>query len=144
MAASLMTTAALVVGGMVAATPAQAFSSSSKLTSGGVTYTVKADSCNLYWATCSWSTSAAVSVKKAFTHYSYVRANGVKATVTLSKTPSATITGNNTALITAQKGTNSTSYSMSGEVKPSTSAWGVGARSRITTTGIDLNSGWTL
>lgn len=133
--------AVFLAGGLV--TPASAFSSGDKLSSGGVTYQVKATSCWLYLQNCSWNTSASVTKTLRFTHYSDVKVNSVTGSVTISANPSATIRNNATRLVTASRTVTAKSNAMNGTAKVSIASVSVAARSRMTAPGVTMNSGWT-
>lgn len=134
----------LAITGIFAGTlPAQAFSSSSSLTANGVTYKVSAHTCNLYWRSCDWSTSASLSKSMRYTHTSTVKANGLGVKLTISKSPSATLSGNNTNLVTSkQHGYGRYSYNK-GVAKPSVFSVSVAARSSMTAGGRTVSTGWT-
>ncbi|VEI13049.1 Uncharacterised protein [Trueperella bialowiezensis] len=135
---------ALAVTGIFAGTvPAQAFSSSSSLTANGVTYKVSAYSCNLYWRSCNWSTTASLSKSMRYTHTSRVKANGFGVKVTISKSPGATLSGNSTNLVTStQRGYGRYSQNK-GLATPSLFSVSVAARSSLTAGGRTVSTGWT-
>ena len=123
MAARMKRLAAITLGTSLAVTllagPASAFDASNSLTSGGVTYSAKATSCNLYLTACSWNTSASISQSKSFTHRSDVKANGINVSLSISADPSASISGNSTSLATATETGYGRSNTMSGTASPS-------------------------
>lgn len=142
--ATMVSAVVLVVGLMVG--PANAFSASNNLTSGGVTYSVKAKSCWFYSSIvrtgCAYSGSMSISKSKSFTHRVDVKANGLNAKVTISASPSVTISGNKTTLATASKSGTGRSHAISGTAKPGLSV-SVAARSRVASGSVSLNTGWT-
>lgn len=129
--------------GMVAATPAQAFTNDGSLTASGTTYKVHAYSCNLYFRSCSWDTSMSISKSKSFTHRSDVKANGIGVKITISADPSASISGNSTSLATAKETGTGRSNKTAGVAKPSIFSVSVASQSRLAAGGISLSSGWT-
>lgn len=124
-------------------TPAQAFSSSSSITTGGVTYKTSAESCNVYLRSCSWSASTSLSKSRSFTHRGDVKANGISVSITISADPSASITGNSTKLATAKETGTGKSNKMAGVAKPSIFSVSVASRSRLNSGSVSTNSGWT-
>ena len=135
--------AAALTLGALAASPAQAFSSGSSITTGGVTYSVSANSCNVYLNACSYSAGASLSANRSFTHRADVKANGINVSVSISADPSATITGNSTTLATATESGYGRSNSVSGTARPSIFSVSVAARSRLSSGSTSVNSGWT-
>lgn len=122
---------------------AHAFSSSSSARIGGITYKVSANSCNVFWKACTVSSSVSSS-KAAYLHHSlHVRARGTKATVTLSKNPSLTLSGNSTSMGTLYHGVWSKG-SISTTAKPGATAWGVGGRGHLKSNNQNLWTNWTL
>lgn len=136
-------TLASMVGVLGLAQPASAFTSSSSVTLSGNTYYVKAWSCNLYITSCSWDAEAKSTYTRTFTHYGDVKANGINVTVTISASPSVTISGNSTSLATAKRTVTATSNYMSGVAQPSIFSVSVAARSRMVNSAVSLSSGWT-
>jgi hypothetical protein len=138
--------AAAVLGGAIAvasSVPAQAFSSSSSMTSGGLTYKASATSCNLYWDSCSWSASGSLSASRSYTHTADVKANGISVSITISADPSATITGNSTTMAHAvEKGYGTYNYD-DGVAHPSIFSVSVAARSKMAVGSTNVQTGWT-
>ena len=140
----LLTVAAL--GGafaLASSVPAHAFSSSSAMTSGGLTYRASANSCNLYWSSCSWSASGSLSSARNFTHTADVKANGISVSITISADPSATISGNSTSMAHAVEKGYGTSNSDSGVAHPSIFSVSVAARSKMAVGSTYVQTGWT-
>ncbi|MDO5533467.1 MAG: hypothetical protein Q4F65_02295 [Propionibacteriaceae bacterium] len=135
------TTMALMT--LAPAMPAHAFTSSSSATVSGVTYRASATSCNSYWTSCSWNTSARTSVRKTFRHTSDVKANGIGVSVTISASPGITITGNSTSMAHASKSVYGTYSSMSGVARPSILSLSVAARSILSSSAGGVSTGWT-
>ncbi|HEX5595492.1 MAG TPA: hypothetical protein VFX61_05615 [Micromonosporaceae bacterium] len=140
---SLLLALASMVGIIGLAQPANAFTSSSSITLSGNTYSVQAYSCNLYVTSCDWSATARSTYSRSFTHYGEVKANGINVTVTISASPSVTISGNSTSLASAKRTLTGTYNYMSGVAKPSIFSVSVAARSRLVNSAVSLNSGWT-
>lgn len=134
--------AALLVGGL-AVVPANAFSSSSSATVGGVTYKASATSCNVYFNSCDWSASGTLSKSKSYTHKGQVKANGINVSVTISASPSATISGNSTSLASATRSGTGRSTSMSGVASPSIFSVSVAARSTLSSGSASVTAPWT-
>ncbi|MGV8909548.1 MAG: hypothetical protein ACOH1Y_11250 [Propionicimonas sp.] len=140
----LLTCAAL--GGALAfatTVPANAFSSSSTMTSGGLTYKASATSCNLYWSACSWSATGSLSASRSYTHTADVKANGVSISITISADPSATISGNSTTMAHAVEKGYGTYNSDSGVAHPSIFSVSVAARSKMAVGSTYTQTGWT-
>ncbi len=138
-------TAATIGGAVALATsvPAHAFSSSSSMTSGGLTYNASATSCNLYWDSCSWSATGGLSSSRSFTHTADVKANGVNVSLTISADPGATITGNSTSLAHAVEKGYGTYNKDSGVAHPSIFSVSVAARSKMAVGSTYVQTGWT-
>ena len=135
--------AALLATGAIASAPANAFTTSTSLTAGGVTYSSKAYSCNLYWSSCSWNAEGKLSASRSFTHRADVKANGISVKITISADPSATISGNSTSLATAKETGYGKSNYVAGVAKPSVFSVSVAARSRLTSGSYTATTGWT-
>lgn len=137
---------AVALGGAIAlagSVPAHAFSSSSSMTSGGLTYKASATSCNLYWDSCSWSATGSLSASRNFTHTADVKANGVSVSVTISADPSATISGNSTSMAHAVEKGYGTYNADSGVAHPSIFSVSVAARSKMAVGTNYVQTGWT-
>lgn len=141
--AGLATIALSLAGLFTLTTSAQAFTSSSTLTANGVTYKVTATTCNLYWRSCSWNTTASLSKSMNYTHTSSVKANGIGVTLTISKDPSATISGNHTNLVTSKEQGYGRYSSNKGVATPSIFSISVAARSQMSAGGRTVSTGWT-
>lgn len=127
----------------LATASAHAFTSSSTLTANGVTYKAYAYSCNLYVTACSWNTSGSLSKAMSFTHTTHVKANGLNVSLNVSKSPGATLSGNNTNLVTSKKYGYGRSSTNKGVVKPSLFSVSVAARSQMAAGGRTVSSDWT-
>ena len=137
---------AAVLGGtfaLASTVPAHAFSSSSSMTSGGVTYRATATSCNLYLTACSWSATGSLSASRSFTHTADVKANGINISLTISADPGATITGNSTTMAHAVEKGYGTYNSDSGVAHPSIFSVSVAARSKMAVGSTYTQTGWT-
>lgn len=136
-------TALLVAVGAISAAPAEAFTSSNTATVGGTTYYVKAYSCNSYWSSCSWNSKATISKSKYWSHYTYLKTNGINVSLNISKSPGISITGNGTKNATLHDtGTGRSSY-MSGVAQVSPFSVSFSAYSRLYSGGQKISSGWT-
>jgi len=139
--------AAAAISGLCAlsvASPAQAFSASSTMTSGGLTYKAYAESCNLYWNSCSWYTNGSLSASRTFTHTSDVKANGIGVTINIStKEAGVSISGNSTSMAHAVERGYGTYSSTAGVASPSIFSVSVAARSKMATSVNYVQTGWT-
>jgi len=136
-----------IIGIGLAATPAQAFTSSSSATASGVTYSASATTCWFYSSIfkigCDWESTTNVSKAMTYNHKAEVKANGANVPVSIKKGGGITISGNKTSLVKLSDSVTGRSNAYSGNALPGMSI-SVAARTVLSVgTSNRVATGWT-